>query len=87
MQAGPLPGSSVTRGTERLPMEDLLTQNTSVLIADDHRLVVDAVSMALRTEPDFSIRTAASLPDVLAALAQEPVGLVLLDGSVAQISC
>ncbi|MCC7322001.1 MAG: response regulator transcription factor, partial [Rubellimicrobium sp.] len=48
-------------------------------IADDHRLVVDAVSMALRTEPDFSIRTAASLPDVLAALAQEPVDLVLLD--------
>lgn len=60
-------------------MQNAPKTTTSVLIADDHQLLIDAVGQVLEREPDLSLRAARSLAETMSALEQEPVDLVLLD--------
>ncbi|MCT4684518.1 MAG: response regulator transcription factor [Roseicyclus sp.] len=50
-----------------------------VLIADDHRLLAEAVGNLLSTGADFSVTTAETFDETLAALAAGPFEIVLLD--------
>lgn len=50
-----------------------------VLIADDHRLLAEAVGNLLSVGANFSIGTAETFDATLAALAAEPFDIVLLD--------
>lgn len=51
----------------------------SILLADDHRLLVDAIAPVLARESDFHLRTAGTLAETLAALRDAPSDVVLLD--------
>lgn len=75
-------------------MEDLHKTTFSILIADDHQLLIDAVAQVLRGEPDMAMKSARTLAETLAALSAEAFDLVLLDvkmpgmtglGSVAEV--
>jgi DNA-binding NarL/FixJ family response regulator len=60
-------------------MEDFTPALTTILIADDHQLLIDAVTQGLRNETDLTLRTAHSLAETLRALQEAPIDLVLLD--------
>ncbi len=56
-----------------------LQKSTSILIADDHQLLIDSVAQMLKAELDFEVRTAHDLAGTLDELAGRPADLVLLD--------
>ena len=51
----------------------------SVLIADDHRLLAEAVANLLRSQAGWAVATAESFDGTIAALARGGVDIVLLD--------
>ncbi|MFP4328940.1 MAG: response regulator [Paracoccaceae bacterium] len=56
------------------------TDQTRILIADDHMLISEAVARLLQRSGDFEVLTAMSLPDTLRVLEdQGPVDIVMLD--------
>lgn len=50
-----------------------------VLIADDHRLLAEAMADLLKSETDFSVDTTGTYDDAMRALAAQPYDIVLLD--------
>ena len=56
------------------------TDEIRVLVVDDHRLLVDALTRALEDAEGFEVAgTAATVPDALALLADAHADVVLLD--------
>ncbi|GAA3871787.1 response regulator transcription factor [Celeribacter arenosi] len=51
----------------------------SVLIADDHSLIADALRIVLETSDDFTVALCATLDDTLAALSGGGVDILMLD--------
>ena len=60
-------------------MNDEIQARISILLADDHRMLVDALAPVLALEPDFDLRTAATFDEVIESLKQSPSDVVLLD--------
>lgn len=56
-----------------------MQEKISILVADDHVLLADAVAQILTQEGDFTVATRRNLPETLTALTERPFDIVLLD--------
>lgn len=56
-----------------------MTEQISILIADDHLLLGEAVAQLLAREGDFDVTVARTLNETMNALAERPFRVVLLD--------
>jgi two-component system, NarL family, nitrate/nitrite response regulator NarL len=63
-----------------------LTEKISLLVADEHQLLRDAISVALMCDPDFTVSTAGTLEELNTKAGEaDPIDIILLNLNISGV--